>query len=202
VRRLHATAVAAVAVVVVPLAVLVRARWSPLIDGDRGADRDAHTAVVDHRWLVDASRLLTHLGDPTVVTVLAILVAAALWFRSRRTAAAYVLLVRLAAVVVGWVLKTAVGRSRPVLAHPVAHAHGFSFPSGHALGSAALYGSVAVVLGRRLSRTVAVAVAALPPVVVAATRVLLGVHYPSDVVAGLVLGWACALLLTVVAEPA
>jgi len=98
------------------------------------------------------------------------------------------------AVVVGTGLKDVVRRARPVLAHPFATAHGYAFPSGHALGSAALWASIALVAHRRglLGRGPAIALAIVVPVVVAATRVLLGVHFPSDVLAGLALGWGCA----------
>jgi membrane-associated phospholipid phosphatase len=85
-----------------------------------------------------------------------------------------------------------VGRHRPVLPHPVAHASGFSFPSGHATGSAALWGSVAVAVWVVARRLVVVALAVIVPAAVAATRVLLGVHFVTDVVAGLLVGWAVA----------
>jgi membrane-associated phospholipid phosphatase len=195
-------AVAACALLVVlPLAVMARVGWTTLTSFDRSADRRTHTLVLAHAWLLSSARDLTHLGDPTVVTVGAVVVAALLWFTGRRRAAAYVLLVRLVAVVTAYVLKEAVRRARPVLAHPVAHAAGFSFPSGHAVGSAAFYGSVAVVLAGRVPTAVRVAIGVVPPVVVAATRVFLGVHFPSDVVAGLVVGWAVALLVAAAVEP-
>jgi len=181
--------------VVLPLAILTRAGWHPLTRFDRRADDDAQTLVLAHHWLLSLVRALTHLGDPIVVTVLAVVAAIWLFLAGRHRSAVYLLLVRAVAVVLGFTLKEAVRRARPVLAHPVAHANGFSFPSGHALGSAAAYASVALVLPRRVPTAVRVAVAVVLPLVVATTRVLLGVHFPSDVVAGLVLGWAIALLL-------
>lgn len=188
--------VAAVAVLVVlPLAVMARVGWPTLTSFDRHTDRQAHSLVLAHMWLLRSARDLTHLGDPTLVTAAAIVVAVLLWFLGRRRAAVYVLLVRVAAVVAAYVLKEAVRRARPVLAHPVAHAAGFSFPSGHSVGSAALYGSVAIVLAGRVPTPVRAAIAVVPPLAVATTRVLLGVHFPSDVVAGLAVGWAVALLV-------
>jgi membrane-associated phospholipid phosphatase len=184
--------------VVLPLAVLTRVGWHPLTRFDRRTDDDAHTLVVAHHWLLSLARALTHLGDPVVVTALAVVVAVGCFLAGHRRAAVYVLLVRAVAVVLGFGLKEAVRRARPVLAHPVAHANGFSFPSGHALGSAAAYASLALVLPRRVPMALRVALAVVVPMVVACTRVLLGVHFPSDVVAGLVLGWAVALLLAAV----
>jgi undecaprenyl-diphosphatase len=141
-------------------------------------------------------RAATHLGDPLVVTVLAAIAALVCWLLTRRTDALYLLAVRVAGIVLGAALKDGVARARPSFGQPLAHASGYSFPSGHALGAAATYLSVALVAssGRPVARRVAVPLALFVAVVVATTRVLLGVHFPSDVVAGLVLGWAIALV--------
>ena len=193
--------VGALALVVLPFAIAARVGWSLLATPDRSLDRDVHTVVLHHKWLLDLARALTHFGDPTVVTIATGVLAIGLFMRRRRSAATYVLLVRLVAVGVSWVAKTAVDRSRPVLAHPVAHASGLSFPSGHALGSAAFFGSVAMLLRGRLPLAANVAIATVVPIVVGVTRVLLGVHFPSDVIAGWLLGWACASLLALAVEP-
>jgi undecaprenyl-diphosphatase len=79
-------------------------------------------------------------------------------------------------------------------------AAGFSFPSGHATGTTALCVSLLVLLVpvlHRQGRAVAVAAAVLVSIAVAASRVLLGVHYPSDVAGGLLLGALVAVLLAV-----
>ena len=186
---------AAASAVVLPLAILTRVGWQPLTRVDRRTDDDAQTLVRAHHWLLSLVRAFTHLGDPIVVTGLAVLAALICFLAGRRHAAVYLLLVRVVAVVLAFALKEAVRRARPVLAHPVAHANGFSFPSGHAVGAAAAYASIALVLPARVTTPVRVGIGVIVPVVVAATRVLLGVHFPSDVVAGLVLGWAIALLL-------
>lgn len=174
------------------LAVLVRAGWHPLVSWDARTEVRVHGVASRHPWLVDSARWLTHLGDPAVVTVAAF-VLAALLARRRRRDAIYVVVVRAVAAALSSAVKIAVGRHRPVLPHPFAHAGGGSFPSGHALGSAALWGSVAVLLwlGRRHRAAVVAAVAL--PAVIGASRVVLGVHYVSDVVAGLLCGWVCAV---------
>jgi len=162
---------------------------------DGSIERSVHTLVLDHRWLLGIARVLTHLGDPLVVTVATVLLAVTLWLRRARRDALFVAATRLLAMVASSGLKVVVRRPRPVLVHPVAHAHGYSFPSGHALGSAALWASLAFLAAARgLPRRWAIALAAVVPVVVATTRVLLGVHYVTDVLAGLLLGWACAAL--------
>ena len=83
------------------------------------------------------------------------------------------------------VLKLAVGRLRPVVANPIAHGNGNSFPSGHALGSSICYGALLLVflpaLQRRSRKPVVWAIGVLV-VAIGATRLMLGVHYLSDVV--------------------
>jgi len=197
VSRRRALAAGLVVLLLLPVAIAVRVGWQPIAGPDRSADDRAHALVRSSAGLLSATRALTHLGDPIVVTLLAVVAALGCWVLGRRRDAVYLLAVRLVVVVLGFVLKEAVGRARPALPEPVAHAGGYSFPSGHALGAAALYTSLAVVAAGALRarwRPLLVAVAVVVPAVVAATRVLLGLHFPSDVAAGLVLGWAVALL--------
>lgn len=189
-RRALLAGLAAVALLIT---VLVAVRWQVVLRADRATDRDANALVRGHPLVLSIVRGVTHLGDPATVTIGAIVAAAVALALGARACAVYLLVVRGVAAVAGWALKEVVQRHRPSLAHPVAHAAGFSFPSGHALGSAAFYASVAVAAAPRLRRPVALTLAVVIPVAVAASRVLLGVHYPSDVVAGLALGWAVAI---------
>src|SRR5947208_2188800 len=158
-------AAAALAAVFVVLGLLVGVRWSALTSLDRSADSDASAAVRGNGWLLSAARGLTHLGDPAVVTGGAVVVAVVLVLAGHRRAAAYLLLVRAVAAALGWLAKEAVRRHRPVLVHPVAHATGFSYPSGHALGGAAFYASLVVVAWRWLPRPVSVVIAVAIPMV-------------------------------------
>ncbi len=96
-------------------------------------------------------------------------------------------------------LKLIVDRDRPDIAQLAGHA-GSSFPSGHSAAAAACWAAIALVLVRRRPRPVRVAVGLLAVVIayaVAATRVLLGVHWLTDVIAGVIVGWAWFLLVTV-----
>jgi undecaprenyl-diphosphatase len=87
-------------------------------------------------------------------------------------------------------LKLVVGRPRPQLWPRLVEATGYSFPSGHALGSAALYGFLAHVLARRWPRhrLALYAGGILTALYVGGGRLYLGVHWPSDVLAGWTLG--------------
>lgn len=97
-------------------------------------------------------------------------------------------------------IKQLVRRDRPAVLHLVA-AHGFSFPSGHACAAAACTSAVALVLGSDRSgttRAVLAGLAALATIAVATSRALLGVHWLSDVAAGVLLGWGWFMVVAVV----
>jgi membrane-associated phospholipid phosphatase len=110
----------------------------------------------------------------------------------------------LAAVVIGQTLmstqiKNLLDRVRPT-ANPLAHTLGPSFPSGHTTGAAACFAAFALVLGRGRSRNtqaVLAGVAVFMALAVAASRVLLGVHWLTDVLGGLALGWGWFALCSI-----
>jgi membrane-associated phospholipid phosphatase len=113
--------------------------------------------------------------------------------RGLRTRALWAFVTLMAAWGVQLVAKQVVHRARPIVEDAVAHAPGYSFPSGHAANTAAACAVVTVLVWPLLGRRGRLAVPAAAAVVVlltAADRVLLGVHYPSDVVAGVLLGVA------------
>jgi undecaprenyl-diphosphatase len=173
--------------VVVPLTVLVRDEWAPL----RRWDNSAEDALdMPAGWARDLALGVTQLGAPLILEAAAVVIAILL-LRKRRRLSAYVLVSVLGAELLSTVSKDLVARVRPCI-DAASCPSSASFPSGHAVGAAAFWTTVAVlllpVLGRRAWWLLAV------PVAVALTRVLLGVHYPSDVVAGLVMGgcWAAA----------
>jgi undecaprenyl-diphosphatase len=113
--------------------------------------------------------------------------------RRRWRLASYLLITGAGALVLDPVLKTLVGRLRPVVAHPIAHGNGDSFPSGHSLGSIVCYGAVLLaflpaVRGRW--RPVFVTVIVTLVVLIGVSRTLLGVHYLSDVLGAWAIGIA------------
>ena len=182
-----------VAVVVTALAFLIRSRFDPLIDADDAAIRRATDVTRAHPGL--RSFLLTWqtLSGPTYVYIAASLVCLWMWLGRRQTTRA---LWAFVTMMVGWNIaldaKLLVQRARPVVADPVSHAPGYSFPSGHAAN--ATIATIAVILliwpllHRSGVRALTVGFGALFVLVTCLDRVFLGVHFPSDVTGGVLLG--------------
>jgi undecaprenyl-diphosphatase len=135
-------------------------------------------------------RNVSLLASTTGVLVLAPVLFAIAWKRCQAVAVA-VAAAALARPLLEFILKELVGRDRPDLGRLV-NGTGYSFPSGHVMAAVALWGLLPVVVGlytrRRAIWWSSVAFAATITVLVAASRVYLGVHWFSDVVAGLLLG--------------
>ncbi len=154
--------------------------------------------VVTHRsaWPTGMATVITDVGSPAAVALIAVGAAALVWLRTRAVgpAVAVVATVGLASLV-STLTKSAVGSHRPPAAVQLLSETDYSFPSGHVTGTAALLGILAVVVGTRTGHTVALLVwAAVATFVVAATRLYLGVHWLTDVSGGFLLGSAAVLL--------
>jgi undecaprenyl-diphosphatase len=193
----------ALVVCVLPLGALVRARWGPLIRLDDRIENAAHEDAIEHGFVRALAKALTQLGAPVLIEVVTAAFVVWLLVRGHRRLATYMASCVAGAYLLSTTGKALVDRARPVFEDPVSHARGASFPSGHATGSAAFYLALAVVLLSLLAwprRGWLLVLAVVVPVVVAATRVVLGVHYVSDVTAGLLIGWgwtaACTALFT------
>ncbi|MCW2665102.1 MAG: hypothetical protein JWN57_64 [Frankiales bacterium] len=184
-----------------PVAVLVRRQWQPLVDIDQSVTQAAERAVGASPALLDFFLVTTHLGDPLLMTALTVLTLLLLLRGGQRRLALFVLVARLGSLVLSQGTKNVVDRARPVFDHPVASAAGASFPSGHALGSTVFYTSTALVLlplVPRAWRPALLVTALTVPLVVSASRVMIGVHYLSDVTAGFLLGLAWVAVCTAV----
>ena len=148
------------------------------------------------RHVTEAVRDMTALGGvflSTLVTIAAIV--ALLFLKLRREAVLFAL-----TVLLGWALnntmKALIGRERPDIVPHLTEAGGMSFPSGHSFASAMIYIGMALAfasMSRRHSvRYTLIGAAMVLAALIAWSRVLLGVHYPSDVIAGWLggAGWA------------
>jgi undecaprenyl-diphosphatase len=155
-------------------------------------------------WFEEAMRDITALGG-TAVLVLVTLAAVfyLLVARSRRTAL-FVLVAVAGGQALSSLLKLGIERPRPDLVSHLAEVHTLSFPSGHAMLSAVTYLTLGSLLARavpgRAAKIYVISVAMLTTVLVGMSRVYLGVHWPSDVLAGWCAGFAWALLCLVAAR--
>lgn len=196
------------------LVVLAGAGWAfgSLLQDVLGGDdaiRIDHPVVrylTEHRtaWLTTAMRDITWLGSTVVLVPLVVIIGA--WSRNRTRS--WAVLARLAlslggAIALYNLIKPLVGRPRPHVGQLVATATGYAFPSGHATQTAAVtvtLAAIAAALTSSWPRKVALwSAAALVCLLVGFSRIYLGVHWPTDVLAGYALGslWAavCALAL-------
>jgi len=185
----------AIALVAVPFATLLFqvVDRGPLtrLDG-RLADR-LNDAVHSSSAAVAALEVVSFFGRTVWLTVLVGAAALFLVRRGRRRLAVFLVVTAMGGGLVNGAVKIAVDRPRPVVDHPVATAFGKSFPSGHSMASTVCYGALLVTFlpaVRRRRRKAAVAATAVLVLAIGCSRMLLGVHFLSDVLGGFVLGLA------------
>src|SRR5690242_20197402 len=157
------------------------------------------------RWVADTmpgwaewiARLVTWLGGAIGTTVVTGVAAVVLWRAGRRPDAVFVVGAVVGITVLVAVLKAVYERARPDLGSVIALPHSYSFPSGHAATAVVLYGALGLLLAERASsrsRGVAWLLgAAVLAFAIGASRVVLNVHFVSDVAAGFAVGlaWLC-----------
>jgi membrane-associated phospholipid phosphatase len=175
-------------------------------DGVAVADRPVLRFFAAHRepWSITAARVITDVGSPVGVAVTALVIGVAFGWVRRSWLPLLVLMLSAGGIgVINTAVKDLVSRSRPPLATTVIGAQGFSFPSGHTTGTTVVWllsaWMVGRVIGPRAGRVAVWTGALLVIVAVGASRVYLGVHFPSDVLAGWALGaaWAVTIALVV-----
>lgn len=165
--------------------------------GSNTIDREALHFVLHHRGgLVGPAHLISHLGDPVVLMMLSVIAALGLWRRIPMQMAVTPTVALVAASITETVAKHAVKRGRPPVVYHLVRESNFSFPSGHATGAAALLMAFAFVVaptvpsrGHRASLVIGFAALAA---LVGVARLILGVHWLTDVVVGWTLGTAFA----------
>jgi undecaprenyl-diphosphatase len=173
------------------LLVLVRSGWAPLHRLDVGTAETFNRINADQPQLVRTAEVVSDVFDPNVFRVALTFVALAYLIRGERHHAIWLAVTVFGGAALGLALKQIIGRARPVLPDPVSTAPGLSFPSGHALGATIGCCLILLLTLRFLSkrgRVAAVVAAALVVATVALARVVLGVHFVSDVLAGITLG--------------
>ena len=148
--------------------------------------RDSGAVISLFQWI-------TWLSDSAQRTGMVLLTAAWLMWKARRRAALIIIVVPILAGVTNSVLKEAFARARPDIVPHLDNIGNLAYPSGHAANAVAFFLLAALILATKrpvLWRSVAVALALL----IGTSRLLLGVHWPSDVIGGWLWGTAFALI--------
>lgn len=186
----------ALVLVAVPFGLLTDqvVRNGPLLSVDQGVAEAIHGWVLRQPdgfvWLV---KRVSDLGKPPVLTVFAGIGALYVLRHNRIRLSLFIVTTAILGGLIDSAVKILVNRPRPEFESQIAHALGKSFPSGHAMSSTVVYGALLLaflpVVPRRRRLYVVGAYVALV-LAIAATRLMLGVHFLSDVVGGIVLGLA------------
>lgn len=167
----------------------------PMLDVDQAV---SHWMTQHHHaMLTQVLYVVTELHQTTVVLAATALVAVWLGVVRKDWAGARLLLVVPAGMLLNVGLKNLVQRARPAWDDPIVQLATYSFPSGHAVAATVFYGSLCALAFAHarspLWRGVAATATVLLVLLVSFTRVYLGAHYPSDVIAGIATGTLCLL---------
>lgn len=155
-------------------------------------------------WLTSLAKDVTALGGTPLMTVLALILAG--WFVRRRERVSLGMLIAATAgqAIIVQALKALIARPRPDIVPHLVEATSQSFPSGHSASAAAFYLTLAALIAMKTNdagaRRYVFAVAVIMAVLIGASRVYLGVHYPTDVIGGLSFGAASAALVVIAAR--
>jgi len=156
------------------------------------------------RWLEEMERDFTALGGVGVLSVLTLAVSAFLTLDRKGRTAVLVLIAVGGALVLSFLLKSGFQRPRPELVPHGSYVYTSSFPSGHSMMSAATYLTLGALLARvqprRRIKILLLGFATLLTLIVGCSRVYLGVHWPTDVLAGWTAGAIWALICWLIAR--
>jgi undecaprenyl-diphosphatase len=155
-------------------------------------------------WVPSFIRDVTSLGSAAVLVMMTVMILGYLLLSGQRRIALLIAVAIGGGEVVNTVLKNAFDRARPDATLHLVGVHSTSFPSGHAMAASIFYLTMGVILARtakrRREKTYFISWAIFLTLLVAFSRVYLGVHYPTDVLAGWAAGTAWALLCWFVAD--
>jgi len=155
-------------------------------------------------WMPEAMRDLTSLGSAPVLVLFVLSVAGSLAVRRQYHALVLLIVATAGGELLNAALKGVFARPRPSVVPHLTEVRSLSFPSGHAMDSAVIYLTLAALLARLVTplalKVYFLALAFFLTFVVGLSRCYLGVHYPSDVLAGWTAGLAWALLCWTVAS--
>ena len=155
-------------------------------------------------WIEESLLDLTAIGGPTILALVVLSVIGFLLLQTRYRAALFVALTWFSGELVNSAMKQAFNRPRPTIVPHLRETFSTSFPSGHAMESAIVYLTLGAILMRmaesRRTKIYCLGIAILLTVLAGTSRVFLGVHYPTDVIGGWMIGFAWASICWLVEE--
>ena len=159
---------------------------------------------VGPEWIENALLDLTSIGGSTVLGLVVLSVVGFLLLQTRYWTALVVMMTAISGEVVNTAMKAAFNRPRPSIVPQLRTVFSTSFPSGHAMESAIVYLTLGAILMRvaesRLTKAYIMGIAMLLTMLVGVSRVYLGVHYPTDVIGGWIIGFVWASICWLAAQ--
>lgn len=165
-------------------------------------DNEVYEFIYSSESFITTSIMLgaTKIGEVWAMVALSLLLVAYLMLKRFKIEALFFVIVMSLSSTLNPLLKNIFDRERPTLLRLI-DISGFSFPSGHAMGSTSFFGSAIYVINRHdssISKGVLIGLCALFILLISTSRVYLGVHYPTDIIAGIIGGAFCIVLSTLI----
>ena len=155
-------------------------------------------------WMESSLLDLTAIGGPTVLALVVLAVVGFLLLQTRYRTALFVVLTAISGELINTAMKHAFNRPRPTVVPHLRAVYTTSFPSGHAMESAIVYLTLGAILmrvaERRVTKIYCLGIAMLLTALAGGSRVFLGVHYPTDVIGGWIIGFVWASICWLVEQ--
>jgi undecaprenyl-diphosphatase len=149
-------------------------------------------------WVTDAMKDITSLGSATIIILFTLMITGYLLLQKKYSLLLFILAATLGGALINLGLKEFVGRARPTEVTHLLEENSLSFPSGHSMMSAIVYLTQATLLTmiekNRRAKFFIISVALILTILIGLSRIYIGVHYPTDVLAGWIAGISWALL--------